>query len=488
MLNKIVINWKPDKSSGEPIYRQIVNYFVERINCGDWVTGQVLPSQRRLSEIFEVNRSTIIEAMEILNSAGLITSEYRNGTRIAANTWDSLLSKSLPEWQTFIESGKFLSNQSCVQVINHCEFDPTFLRLGTGEMSEIILPAEQIQQAMARLVPQKLYIRYSNPLGLEELRNLLCEHLREIGINTNPNCILIVAGALQGLQLIAASLIRDGTYIYTSPLSYINSINVFQSSGAQLKELSSDREGLSLWTTIRETNSLIYTNPCFHNPTGKNISQKRREEILNFCQRHRIPLIEDDVFRDLWLDKKPPAPIKSLDTTGNVIYIGSASKCFSPGLRIGWVVAPESVISRLTDVKMQMDYGVSTISQQLMSELLESGLYAEGMSVVRSRLRFYREHFFQYMTEYFSDLADWEIPEGGFSAWIHLKNRLSSQYVFQEALKNKLLITPGTLFGKKYDSYIRLCYGYLPLDELEDGLRRLAEIIRNAMTKSQPGT
>ncbi len=481
-----MINWKPDKSSIQPLYRQIVNYFVDRINCGDWVSGQILPSQRQLSEIFEVNRSTVIEAMEILNSAGLITSEYRNGTRISVDIWDSLLAKSLPEWHTFIESGKFLSNQSYVQAINRCEFDPSFLRLGTGEMSEIILPSEQIQQAMARLAPQKLYIRYSNPLGLDELRNLLCEHLQEIGIHTNPNCILIVSGALQGLQLVAAGLIKDGTYIYTSPLSYINSINVFQSSGAQLKQLSSDREGITPWTNIRETNSLIYTNPCFHNPTGKNITQSRRKEILNYCQRHRIPIIEDDVFRDLWLDKKPPAPIKSLDTTGNVIYIGSISKCFSPGIRIGWVVAPESVISRLTDVKMQMDYGVSTISQQLMTELLRSNLYEEGMAVVRSRLRFYREHFFRYMTDYFSDLADWEIPEGGFSAWIHLKNRLSSQYIFQEALKYKLLITPGVLFGKKYDSYIRLCYGYLPIEQLKDGLQRLAEIVRNVAEKSQP--
>jgi len=475
---RIIIEWKPDKTSRIPLYTQIADYFGERIRSGAWTNGQILPSQRQLAQDFGVNRSTIVEAMSVLYSLGLLQTDYRGGTRVSVDAWNVMAASDIPDWRSLIDSGHFRSNQEIVQLINRCEFDSSFLRLGTGEMSGEILPTEQIQKALLAMSRQKLYIQYSNPLGSPELRGLLCEKLRESGIDAAPENVLIVSGALQGLQLIASGICRQDMILYTDSPSYISTINVFQSAGARIRELPMDREGILPWMVREEQNSIFYVIPNFQNPTGLVMSDERRGDLITYSKNHRVPIIEDDVFHDLWLDQPPGRPLKSLDRQGNVIYVGSMSKCMSPGLRIGWVVGPEAVVQRLSDVKMQMDYGASTLSQQLAANLFGSGLYEKTMVDIRRKLRYFRDVFFRYLDEYFRDLAEWNIPAGGFMVWVRLKGKVSSRQVFRKALKEGLLITPGIMFGTKYDNYLRLSYGYLSEEELKRGLMRLSEIVR----------
>ena len=181
---------------------------------------------------------------------------------------------------------------------------------------------------------------------------------------------------------------------------------------------------------------------------------------------------------DLWLDEEPPAPIKAMDQNGGVVYIGSLSKCFSPGLRLGWLVGPESVVQRLADVKMQMDYGVSVLTQQVVEELFRSGLYYTGVDNIRVQLRRRRDLMMELLEKYFRDLAEWNRPAGGFFIWVRLKNRISAEQLFNRALKEGLLILPGSVYDMGYSSAIRLTYGYLSPEEMDRSMRRLSEILR----------
>ena len=205
---------------------------------------------------------------------------------------------------------------------------------------------------------------------------------------------------------------------------------------------------------------------------------ERRKELLMCCLKNNIPVIEDDTLYDLWLDEVPPPPLKSLDGNNNVIYIGSMSKCFSPGLRVGWVVAPEGVIRRLADVKMQMDYGVSSLSQQIAQKLFESGLNEEGLKNIRDSLRERRDQMGQLLERYFSDLAVWNLPSGGFFIWLRLKGKVLAQQVFESALKEKILVPPGSIYDADCSSCIRLSYGFLGEEEMESGMVHLSDIIR----------
>lgn len=479
---QIVINWKPDRASSVPLYSQIVSYFSDRISRGDWVGGQSVPSQRRLAELFEVNRSTIVVAMDELAAMGLITGRFGGGTRIAEGSWSALIQAKSPDWQNYITAGVFRSNIPAVQVINHLEFEEDTIRMSTGELSPELVQAELVQKAMKNLSCRNLYMNYPDPLGMPGLRKAVQGLLEKSGIFVPISCILIVSGALQALQLIASGIVHSKSTVYMESPSYLGSLNIFQSTGAALTGVPMDENGILPWMIrdqMRENrHSLLYTIPTFQNPTCCVMPESRRREVLKYCSEHHMPIIEDDVFSDLWLDEPPPPPMKAMDQNGSVVYINSLSKCFSPGLRLGWLVGPESVVERLADIKMQMDYGVSVLTQQVVEELMTSGLYDAGVNAVRQSLRERRDMMLTLLERYFSDLAEWNTPAGGFFIWVKLKHQVSAERVFARALKEKMLVPPGSIYDPQYTSCMRLTYGYLSPKQMEHSMWQLSEIVR----------
>jgi GntR family transcriptional regulator of abcA and norABC len=225
--------------------------------------------------------------------------------------------------------------------------------------------------------------------------------------------------------------------------------------------------------------SFLYTNPSFHNPTGTLMTENRRKQLVTICQNEQLPLIEDDVYRELWIDQEPAQPLKALDQSGLVLYLGSLSKSLSPGLRIGWVVGPESVINRLADIKMQTDYGSSTLSQWAAFEWFSSGLYSEHQNQIRAQLKIRRDIALQTLNAYFSDIASWNIPSGGFYIWVKVFPSISMRKLFETALSVGILLNPGNVYDSHAEQYLRISYSYASLPALKEGLYRLSQIIRN---------
>lgn len=226
--------------------------------------------------------------------------------------------------------------------------------------------------------------------------------------------------------------------------------------------------------------ALLYTIPNYHNPTGLLMSKRRRKELLRICQQESIPIIEDDVYGDLWLDSPPPSPLKANDTQGNVLYIGSVSKTLSPGLRIGWVVGPEPVIERLADIKMQTDYGSSSLSQYAVDKWISSGMYEDFLREIRVDLRFRRDFTIQILEKYFSDIATWMEPKGGFYIWLRIKSGVPSGKLFDLALREGILLNPGSVYEKHDSQHLRISYSYASIEQLETGLITLSQLIKKS--------
>ncbi|MBO4991969.1 MAG: GntR family transcriptional regulator [Firmicutes bacterium] len=170
---KITIDWRPDKTSGRPIYKQIVDYMSEMISSGHWAIGSRLPSQRSLAQQFGVNRSTITTAMEELYSYGVLEGDFGRGTYIASNTWTLMMSSAPPDWGTYIRSGSFKPNVPTIQAINRLEFEEGYIRLGTGELAPELFPRDSMEEVFRRLPAQIPSLNYLGPLGLPELREAL---------------------------------------------------------------------------------------------------------------------------------------------------------------------------------------------------------------------------------------------------------------------------------------------------------------------------
>lgn len=472
---------KLDRRSGVPLYQQLQHYIEEKIRNGEWAVGTRLPSQRVLAEHFDVNRSTVIMALDALAAQGIVEGRHGGGTRVINNTWNLMARKKAADWSAYVEAGRYKPNLPLIQKINHAEFVPKVIRMGTGELGPDLLPGKKFSQLFKRADAPLFSLGYSEPKGNIDLREEIARYLKRSGIEASPASILIVSGALQALQLISVGLLDYGSTLLLEKPSYLYSVNVFQSSGMRFIGLPMDSEGVrteQLATCKRKYRGVIlYTIPSFHNPTGTLMTEQRRQRLLTICGQEQLPIIEDDVYRELWLDAPPPPPLKSIDRAGNVLYVGSLSKILSAGLRIGWIVGPEPVIDRLADIKMQTDYGSSSLSQYAAMECLRSGLYEEHTSFVRNRLHGRRDDLAGLLDSYFSDIAAWHVPSGGFYIWLRLFPYIDPRLLFEQALQQGVLLNPGILYDRSARQYLRLSYAYASPKEMARAMRVLRETV-----------
>jgi Transcriptional regulators containing a DNA-binding HTH domain and an aminotransferase domain (MocR family) and their eukaryotic orthologs len=197
---------------------------------------------------------------------------------------------------------------------------------------------------------------------------------------------------------------------------------------------------------------------------------------LNFCLENRLPIIEDGAYQELCFDESV-MPLKALDKNGSVMYLGSSSKTLAPGLRIGWVVADEPIIKRLGDVKMQMDYGASSLSQWTFTEFLNSGLYYEYVKQLKQKLKQRRDNALKVLENNFKDIATWQVPEGGFYIWLTFKNNVQVDQLFEKSVQHKILLNPGDMYDFKHNRSLRLSYAYVNQTEFEQSILILRKII-----------
>ncbi|MED1597275.1 MULTISPECIES: PLP-dependent aminotransferase family protein [Bacillus] len=463
-------------------YQKIVNYIKDKIAYGEWPIGSKIPSQRQLAKLFEVNRSTVITALEELIADGLIEGKIGMGTVVVNNTWTLLATNPSPDWNEHVKSGLLKPSQATVQEINQAETNTNLIQLSKGELSKDVFPLDTMKLIIRRVSEKIEAFGYEEPKGFLPLREALSNYLKTFGIHASTSSILIVSGALQALQLISVGLLHRGSTVLLEKPSYLYSLHVFQSAGMKLTGLPMGEHDLfpnSVTVSKKQRGrALLYSIPCFHNPTGILMSEKQRQKLLEVCEKEQLPIIEDDIYRELWIDAPPPPPLKALDKNGHVLYLGSLSKTLSPGLRIGWIVGPEPVIERLSDIKMQTDYGSSSLSQRVAAEWLTSGLYEQHLESVREQLKIRRTVVLEALNIHLKDIATWDVPKGGFFIWLKILPKLSMRELYIKALSEGILFNPGNIYGQESHRYLRLSYGYASLKDLKQGIYQISRIIR----------
>lgn len=270
----VQIEWHPDPAQPVPIYRQILEWMYGKMESGEWPAGTRLPSQRDMARHFQVNRSTLNQALKPLLEAGVLQGRGSQGTVVASTAW-SLRLPVQPDWSHYMTAGYFRANQEVVQAINSLEFDDRLIRLGTGELDPRLFPQDVFRQTMRDVADAITSLGYVEPLGMPVLRQALADYARKRGLAVSPSSILITSGALQGLQLISAGLLRGGSTVYVEDPTYVKSLQVFQSAHLRLCGLPMDDQGLSLEALEKHlcqssdiVNSVLYTHPDEPQPDG----------------------------------------------------------------------------------------------------------------------------------------------------------------------------------------------------------------------------
>ncbi|MCK9910722.1 GntR family transcriptional regulator, partial [Microbacteriaceae bacterium K1510] len=201
------IQWKPDRTSSDPLYRQIIHFVRQKIRGGEWPLGSRLPTERQLAAMLGVNRSTVVTAYSELAADGLIEGKSGGGTRVINNTWAVMAATALPDWEAYTRSGTFRPNLPIVQEINRTESDNQLIRLGTSGPPPELYPQELLESILHTLPAKMGSLGYEEPKGLYHLREQVCIYARNRGIEASPSSVLIVSGALQAFQLISIGLL-----------------------------------------------------------------------------------------------------------------------------------------------------------------------------------------------------------------------------------------------------------------------------------------
>jgi 2-aminoadipate transaminase len=328
----------------------------------------------------------------------------------------------------------------------------------------------------------------SGPQGYLPLRHFIAGKLkRDAGMTCTADDILMVSGSLQALDLVNQALLARGDTVIIEQDCYQGSINRLTRMGVNIVGIPLDQDGMRMDALAAALADLkakgirpkyIYTIPTVQNPTATIMPESNRRELLKLSAQYGVPVFEDDCYADLvWTGERPPA-IHALDQTGSVIHIGSFSKSIAPALRVGFIVAPWEIMSRMLALKT--DAGSGALEQMVLAEYCVPHFATHVPKATRG-LRAKLDTLMDALNEQFGTAAEFEEPKGGIFLWVKLPDNVDAMQLYQAALKAGVSINPGPEWSvdKKYaHSHIRICFASPTHEEIREGIAVLADVCR----------
>jgi 2-aminoadipate transaminase len=337
----------------------------------------------------------------------------------------------------------------------------------------------------------------SGPQGYRALREFLVAKLKaDASIACTTDDILITSGSLQALDLVNGTLLERGDTVIIEQDCYQGSINRLTRLGVTAVGIPLDGDGMRVDALANALDDLkrkgkrpkyIYTIPTVQNPTGTILSVERRKEMLRLSAAHGVPIFEDDCYSDLvWSGKRPPA-IYAMSEHGGVIHIGSFSKSIAPALRVGFIVAPWDMMSRMLALKT--DGGSGALEQMVLAEYCARN-FSKHVPALRRGLRAKLETLMESLNQHFGEAAEFDDPKGGIFLWVKLPDGVDTEKLYQPALAAGVAINPGAQWSvdKAYGrSRLRLCFASPSHEEIHQGVAALAEVCRREFGVPAPG-
>lgn len=363
---------------------------------------------------------------------------------------------------------------------------PEVVSLAGGMPYTSALPLDAVAAAVADLVATRgpVALQYGSGQGDPELRELICTVMALEGITASPDDVVVTVGSQQALDLVTRIFVDPGDVVVAEAPSYVGALGTFAAYQAEVVHVPMDDAGLvpeALDETLARVGrraKFLYTVPNFHNPAGVSLSRERRDVVLDICERHDILVLEDNPYGLLGFDGEP-APALRARAGDRVVYLGSFSKTFAPGLRVGWALAPHAVREKLVLASEAAILCPPHFTQFVVADYLRTQPWQEQVKVFRELYRERRDATLDALTSYFPADATWTKPAGGFYTWVTLPPGLDAKEMLPLAVTARVAYVPGTAFyadGQGRDA-MRLSYCYPEPERIREGVRRLAGVI-----------
>ena len=329
--------------------------------------------------------------------------------------------------------------------------------------------------------------QYGMSEGEPALREAIAAEARALGVACDASQVLIVSGSQQTLDLASKLFIDPGTEILVEAPTYLAALQSFQLFGADCLSVPQEADGPeldALRARLQQSKpAFAYLIPTFQNPSAVRYSEAKREAVAALLDEFGVTLIEDEPYRELVFDAGSAKPIVSRLQRASWIYTGTVSKTLLPGLRVGYLIATPDLFPHLLRLKQSADLHTNRIGQWQALQWLGSERYREHLAELRDFYRQRRDAMQAVLEEHFSDLAEWQVPQGGLFFWLTLKQPLDTRTLLAPALARNVAFMPGEPFfidPDQHPGHLRLNFSHVAPERLDEGLKRLAEVIREA--------
>ncbi|WP_406134570.1 PLP-dependent aminotransferase family protein [Streptomyces sp. NBC_01089] len=362
--------------------------------------------------------------------------------------------------------------------------------LAGGMPSSEALPAQALRTVLGDVLrtdgPGAL--QYGSAQGDLVLRGQICEVMAAEGIAATPDEVLVTVGSQQALDLVTRILVDPGDTVVTEGPTYVTALSTFAAGQARVVEVAMDKDGVvpqaladafALCAAEGRPAKFFYTVPTFHNPTGLVLGAGRRKEVLEICRRAGVLVVEDNPYGLLHFGEEPHRALCA-DAPDGVVYLGSFSKTFAPGLRVGWVRAPRALAGTLVLAAESAMLSHSGLAQRAVSRFLGEWSWQGHLDAARSLYRGRRDAMLDELAVTMPDGVSWTVPEGGFFVWVTLPGRLDARAMMPRAIDSGVAYVPGSGFHTRGGAQnLRLSYSYPPASAVREGVRRLSDVIRD---------
>ncbi len=431
-----------------PLYRTIADTVIRDIRRGRHLEGARLPASRELAKTLEVNRATVHQALQLLKREGWIETNKGGGTKVAMRSASAPVVGAEPAWDRISSSllSRIVQDPYALDATKPPEGALDLSRLSPDERD---FPAARFADLLSEAARNGSLLSYGSPFGYRPLRETLAERLRRRGIPADPEALLIVNGAQQGLDLVTRALVDPGDAVAVEEPSYAGALSLFRAHRARLLGVPLDSEGpevSAVTHALAKAPKFFYAIPDFQNPTGLLTSQARREAIAAAASTAGVLLVEDAFDADLSVEGELPSPLAAL-APGRVVHLGTISKALFPGVRIGWVAGPKAFVHRLAALKRVGELTSPPVLQAAVNLFLVRGDYDRHLARIRARLKGRLALAHRTVASRFPLGTRCERPSGGYVLWIRLPDGVSGRALAAAAREKGILVAPGADFS-----------------------------------------
>jgi DNA-binding transcriptional MocR family regulator len=478
-----------------PLYDQVARMVRGMIDEGSLEAGQRVPSLRSMSRQLKVSITTVMQAYAHLEHEGLIEARPQSGYFV---TERAFLAQDIPapRRSRSQRAPRRVRVGDTVQAVFSLAGDEKVVPLGVANPAAELLPTRTLARLMrdaARRYPHEA-VSYSFPPGEPALRRELALRSSSLGGAVSPDEVVITAGATEALMISLSAVAKPGDVVAVESPAYFMLLQMIESLGMLALEIATDpATGMSIDDLCKAADQIdikaVISNPNFHNPTGSLMPDAGKQRLVEAASERGIPLIEDDIYGDLYFTDDRPRTLKSFDTDGNVLLCSSFSKTVAPGYRVGWVL-PGRRQDEVMAKKQVVSSATASLPQITMAEFVRSGGYDRNLAALRRHYGEQVRRMRAAVAEHFPEGTRVSEPAGGFVLWVELPAGTDSMALFDRAMEHRIGITPGVVFSSsgKYRNFIRLNAGN-PWDErIENAVRtagRLAADIQQGVAGRQ---